>query len=94
MVVGVEQVVGLLAQRRFQVLAVQRLHVLILVGEADGHVLINAPQHVAAVGGRLFLVVDRLSAAAGAAAGAGHDLHKVVLDVAAAEDAFTSPESP
>ena len=59
-----------LTQRLTQILLVQRLHVGVLVGEADGAVFIQLVEVPAALGGEVLPVVDGLAAAAGAAAGA------------------------
>ena len=44
-VIGVQQVVGALAQGLFQVLPVQGLHIGVLVGEADGRVGVQLPEN-------------------------------------------------
>ena len=82
-VVGVQQVVRLFAKRRAEVVLVERLDIRILVREAQKLTLIEPPEHVAAILGKLGTVVDGLAAAARAAAGTGHDLDKVIRCVAA-----------
>ena len=68
----------LVGQGLFQILLVEGVHLGILMGEAELAALVQLPEHRAAEGGHLQAVVDGLAAAARAAAGAGHDLHKVV----------------
>ena len=62
--------VGRLGERLAEVLPVQGLDVGILVREADGAVPIQGVQGFGPPGGEVLAVVDGLSAAAGAAAGA------------------------
>ena len=52
------------------------------MGEAQRHTLVNVPENVAAGLRQLLSVMDRLSAAAGAAAGTGHDLHEIIAGLA------------
>ena len=68
-VVGVQQVVRLFAKRRAEVVLVERLDIRILVREAQKLSLIEPPEHVAAIPGKLGTVVDGLATAARAAAG-------------------------
>ena len=82
--VGVQQVVRLFAKRRAEVVLVERLDIRILVREAQKLTLIEPPEHVAAILGKLGTVVDGLAAAAGAAAGTGHDFHEVIGDLTGA----------
>ena len=77
-----EQMVGTVAQRLFEVLVVQLQHILVLMGVANLHVLIDGPQHITAVLGHFLAVVDGLTTAAGAAAGTGHHFHEIVADLA------------
>ena len=77
--VGVEQVVGLLRQGGLQIVPVEHLNGGVFMGEADGALGVQLVQVGAPVSGEVLAVVDGLAAAAGAAAGAGHDLHKVVV---------------
>ena len=58
-----QQVVGLLAQRRFQISAVERLDIRILMGIADLRFGVHLPQQRPAGGGKLLVAVDGLSAA-------------------------------
>ena len=81
--VGVEQMVGLFAQGRLQICPVQGLHIRVLVGEADGSLGVQLPQLAASGGCHFHALVDGLSTAAGAAPGAGHDFHEVVVHLAA-----------
>lgn len=62
--IRVEQMMGLLSQGRTQKLPVQRLHVGVFVGEADGCVGIQLPQARTSLGGQLLALVDGLTAAA------------------------------
>ena len=55
--VGVQQMVGLFAQRSFQEFPVQRLHVLVPVGEPHLGTLVDAPQDIAAICRQLLPVV-------------------------------------
>ena len=50
------------------------------MGEPHRGLLVDAPQNVSTGLGHLRAVVDGLAAAAGAAAGTGHDLHEIVVD--------------
>lgn len=63
-VVGVQQVVRLFAERRSKIVPVELLDVRILVREAQKLTLIEPPEHVAAILGKLGTVVDGLAAAA------------------------------
>ena len=74
--------VGLFAQRSFQEFPVQRLHVLVPVGEPHLGTLVDAPQDIAAIGRQLLPVVYGLPAAAGAPAGTSHHLNEVVIHIA------------
>ena len=67
-----------MAQGLMEVLVIQGLYLRVLMGEAHRHILVNVPENVAAGLRQLLSVMDRLSAAAGAAAGTGHDLHEIV----------------
>ena len=78
--VCVQQMMGNIAEGLFQVIAVQLPHVRVLMGEPAGGGLIDAPQDAAAFFRQLHAVMDRLTAAAGTAAGTSHDFHKVVAD--------------
>ena len=62
--VGVQQVVRLFAERRSKIVPVELLDVRILVREAQKLTLIEPPEHVAAILGKLGTVVDGLAAAA------------------------------
>ena len=73
LVVCVQQMMGLLPQGLFQVSPVQLLDIWVLVREADIGLGIQLPQLTAAGGRHLHTLVDGLTAAAGAAAGAGGD---------------------
>ena len=77
-----KQMMCSLSQRLLQILTVERLDIRILVGESDGGLGIQCPQHIPARRGHLPIVVNRLAAAAGAAARAGHHLHEIVIRLA------------
>ena len=81
--VRVEQVMGLMGQGRAQVFLIQPLDAGVLMGEADGHISVKVIKVRAAFSAQLFAVFDGLTAAAAASGGAGHDLHKVIVDLAA-----------
>ena len=81
--VGMQQVMGLFAQGSCEVFLIQRQHVGVLVGEAELIVGVQPPKDAAALIRQLAAVYDGLSAAASAAAGAGHYLNKVVMHLAA-----------
>ena len=79
--IGVEQLLGALGERMLEIVVVDELHAGVLVAEADLGGRIEPPQHVAALAGKLAAVVDRLTAAAHATAGARHDLDEVMGEV-------------
>ena len=74
---------GLLGQRLFQIRPVQLLNIRVLVGEADIGLGVQLPQLAAPGRCHLHALVDGLAAAAGAATGAGHDFHEIIVDLAA-----------
>ncbi len=74
--VGVQQMVGLFHPAELSGIPVQRLYVLVPVGEPHLGTLVDAPQDVAAICRQLLPVVYGLPAAAGAPAGTGHHLNK------------------
>ena len=92
--IRVEQVVGLPPQRSLQELLVEGLDLRILMGEANRGLLVQLPQSVAPLPGQLLPVVDGLSAASGAAAGAGHHLHEVVAALPALQGLHQLPGIP
>lgn len=80
--VCVQQMMGNIAEGLFQVIAVQLPHVRVLMGEPQGAALSMLHRDAAAFFRQLHAVMDRLTAAAGTAAGTSHDFHKVVADLA------------
>ena len=82
LMVGVKQMVGYIAEGLFHELPIQLVDLGILVGEPGGGGLVDVPQDAAALFRQLHAVVDGLTAAAGAAAGTGHDLHEVIAYLA------------
>ena len=66
-----------------EVVAVERLYIGVFVREAQRLALVEPPKHAAARLRQLPPVADGLTAAARAAAGAGHDLDEIILHLAA-----------
>jgi hypothetical protein len=89
--VGVQVVFRFLRQGRAQKVAVELLDVRVLAGNAFFRFPVQFVQVFAAFPGQFFAGVDGLSATAAAAAGAGHDFHKVVLHVAVADGVHQGP---
>ena len=82
--IGVKQFFRLFAQRFLQPFLIKLFDVFVFVAETHGHVLIQLVQKTASFfGPRLVVAVDGLAAASGAAAGTGHDFHKIIMDFAA-----------
>ena len=79
-----QQFLGQRRERRTQELAIARLNIGILVREANLGVRIEAPEHLATLGSQLATVVNGLTATTDAAAGARHDLDKVIAHTAVA----------
>ena len=77
-----QQMVRTLRQGLAKILFVKRLHIGVFMRETKVHLVVKSPQDISARLGALLAVVNRLAAAACAAAGAGHDLNKVILHVA------------
>ena len=77
-----KQLVGQMRSWLSKVIVVQFLYLLVFVGEADCIFLIHGVELGASLFSQLFSVVNRLSAASGAAAGTGHDLHEIVAHIA------------
>ena len=77
-----QQMVRTFGQRLSEILFVKRLHIGAFMRETKGHLVVKSPQDISARLGALLTVVNRLTAAARAAAGAGHDLNEVILHVA------------
>ncbi len=80
-----QQMMRTLGQRLSEILFVKRLHIGVFMRETKGHLVVKSPQDISARLGALLAVVNRLTAAAGAAAGTCHDLHKVILYAAGLE---------
>ena len=80
MVIGVEQVLGTLTERLFEVLLIAADHIRILVAEAESTGCILCIQCLRTLRCHLDAVVDRLSAATDTAARAGHDFDEIILD--------------
>ena len=80
--VGVEQMMRFLSEGLAEIVAIERLHVGIFVREAQRFALVEPPEHAAACLRQLLPVMNGLTAAARAAAGTGHDLDKVIADLA------------
>ena len=80
--VGVQQVVGLFGIRFAEELLIGHDHGRILMGEPDIEGVVDVVQFLAAKLCHFGTVVDRLSAAAGASAGTGHDFDEVICDFA------------
>src|SRR5699024_6817117 len=74
---------GPVGQRRSEIFAVKLLDIRIFMGITDFGMLIQEIQPFPAFKGPLLSIVNRLAAAADAAAGTGHDLYKVIVDLAA-----------
>ena len=92
--IRMKQMVGLLSQRPLQELLVEGLDLRILMGEANRGLLVQLPQGIAPLPGQLLPVVNRLAAASGAAAGAGHHLHEVVAALPALQGLHQLPGIP
>ena len=82
MMIRVKQVVRFGAHGCAQEIPIQGHDIRVLMGEADGLRPIQGPQYAAAALSHLNAVVNRLTAAAGAAAGASHNLYKVIGHIA------------
>ena len=89
--VGVEELMGLVGQGGFHEILVEGQHGGVLVGEAQGVVLIQGVQPLAPLPGQLLAVADGLSAAAGAAAGASSSLRALPRPLATATFSLTEP---
>lgn len=82
-VVGVQEMVGFLAHWFAEIESVEIENVRIFVTEADVHVAVDLPEGGAAVDVEIDAVEDWLTAAANAAAWAGHDFDEIVAGFAA-----------
>lgn len=76
--VGMQQLLGQRRERLAQELAVASLDIGILVREANLGVRIQAPEYLTTLGRQLAAVMDGLTAATDAAAGARHNLNEVI----------------
>ena len=65
-----QQMVRTFGQRLSEILFVKRLHIGVFMRETKEHLVIKSPQDISARLGALLAVVNRLAAAACAAAGA------------------------
>lgn len=81
--VGVQEMVGFLAHWFAEIESVEIENVRIFVTEADVHVAVDLPEGGAAVDVEIDAVEDWLTAAANAAAWAGHDFDEIVAGFAA-----------
>ena len=92
--IRVKQMVGLPSQRPLQELLIEGLDLRVFMGEADGGLLVQLPQGIASFAGQFLPIMDGLSAASGAAAGAGHHLHEVVAALPALQGLHQLPGIP
>ena len=74
-----QQMVGPLSQGLLEIGPVQRLDIRVLMREPDLGPGVHLPELAPPLGRMLLAAVDRLPAAAGTAAGTGHDLHEIVV---------------
>ncbi len=86
--------VGLFRKGLAQIILIELLHRRIFVREAQGSALVQGVELCAPAFRQLLTVVYRLSAAAGAAAGAGHHFHKIILNLAPPQGFDQSPGVP
>ena len=80
-----QQMVRTFGQRLSEILFVKCLHIGVFMRETKGHLVVKSPQDISARLGALLAVVNRLTAAAGAAAGTCHNFHKIILNAAGLE---------
>ena len=80
--VGVQQLLCFFTQRFFQEVLIKLLYIRIVVGLAHRTVAVDGIELIAQYIGTLFAVMNRLTAAANAAAGAGHNFHEVIMNLA------------
>ena len=78
--VGMEEHMRFMGYWFFKVFLVHLQHILVLMGETDIGIFVKIIQILSSFKRQLLAVVDRLSAAAHAAAGTSHNFYEIIMN--------------